>query len=49
MIVKSVKTFVEKVCKEEYGHLVLLCIFDVVDDTKLVHKVIIEVRHSCFF
>lgn len=47
MIVKSFKTYVSKICKEEYGHMVLLALFDVVDDTKLVHKVILEVRYSC--
>ena len=40
-IVKSLKTFVEKTACEEYGHLVLLAIFDTVDDTKLVGKAIV--------
>jgi len=40
-IIKSLKTFVEKTCFEEYGHLVLMAIFDTVDDTKLVGKAII--------
>ena len=44
MIVKSFKTFVAKICQEEYGHLVLLALFDVVDDTKLVQKAILDVR-----
>ena len=43
MIVKSFKSFVAKICKEEYGHLVLLALFDVVDDTKLVQKALIDV------
>ena len=40
-IVKSLKTFVVKTACEQYGHLVLLAIFDAVDDTKLVGKAII--------
>jgi len=40
-IVKSLKTFVEKTACEEYGHMVLMGIFDTVDDTKLVGKAII--------
>jgi len=47
VIVKSFKTFVAKICKEEYGHLVLLALFDVVDDTKLVQKAILDVRFYC--
>ena len=43
-MIKSFKTFVTRICQEEYGHRVLLTLFDVVDDTKLVSKVIIEVR-----
>lgn len=42
VIVKSMKTFVLKVCKEEYGHMVLLAMFDSVDDTKIVFKVVLE-------
>ncbi|XP_022097132.1 pumilio homolog 3-like isoform X2 [Acanthaster planci] len=41
-IIKSFKTFVVKICKEEFGHLVLLALFDCVDDTLLVRKVIID-------
>ncbi|XP_071800235.1 pumilio homolog 3-like [Asterias amurensis] len=41
-IIKSFKTFVCKISKEEYGHQVLLALFDCVDDTVLVRKVIIE-------
>ena len=40
-IIKSLKTFVLKTACEEYGHLVLMAIFDAVDDTKLVSKAII--------
>jgi len=39
-ILKSFKTFVGKICKEEFGHLVMLCLFDVFDDTVLVKKAI---------
>lgn len=46
-IVKSLKTLVRKVCFEEYGHLVLLAIFDSVDDTVLVSSVILkEIREN---
>lgn len=38
LILKSFKTHVAKICKEEYGHLVMLALFDVVDDTVLVKK-----------
>ena len=43
------KTFVIKICMEEYGHLVLLAMFDCVDDTKLVQKAIIDVRIFTIF
>ena len=43
MIIKSFKPYISKICKEEYGHLVLLTLFDVVDDTKLVQKAILTV------
>ncbi|KAK3766895.1 hypothetical protein RRG08_040418 [Elysia crispata] len=39
---KSLKTHVAKVCMEEQGHLLLLAIFDCVDDTVLVQKVILD-------
>ncbi|ORX64151.1 ARM repeat-containing protein [Basidiobolus meristosporus CBS 931.73] len=42
VIVKSFKPFVQKICQEEYGHMVLLRLFDVVDDTVLVNKNIIS-------
>jgi len=41
-IIKSFKTFVLKICKEEYGHLVMLSLFDVIDDTVLVKKAILS-------
>lgn len=37
-ILKSFKTYVLKICKEEFGHLVMLALFDVFDDTVLVKK-----------
>ncbi|XP_074640966.1 pumilio homolog 3-like [Tubulanus polymorphus] len=42
LIIKSLKTHVVKICKEEYGHLLLLAIFDVVDDTVLIKKAILD-------
>ncbi|XP_028404711.1 pumilio homolog 3-like [Dendronephthya gigantea] len=47
VIVKSLKGYVTKICKEEYGHLVLLALFDCVDDTVLVQKVIIAEMVTC--
>eukprot|EP00088_Acartia_fossae_P010996 TRINITY_DN1550_c0_g1_i10.p1 TRINITY_DN1550_c0_g1~~TRINITY_DN1550_c0_g1_i10.p1 ORF type:complete len:679 (-),score=235.53 TRINITY_DN1550_c0_g1_i10:362-2398(-) len=40
-IIKSFKTFMLKTAQEEYGHMVLLGIFDSVDDTKIVGKAVI--------
>lgn len=45
-MVRSFKTYVTKICREEYGHLVLLAMFDSIDDTKLVVKFIIDVRYG---
>ena len=42
-MLKAMKDYAEKICCEEYGHLVLLKAFDVVDDTVAVSKYIIEV------
>lgn len=44
---KSFKTHVPKICKDEYGYLVLVALFDTVDDTKLVGKIILEVKKTC--
>ena len=44
-MLKAMKDYVEKICCEEYGHLVLLRAFDVVDDTVAVSKCILEVLH----
>lgn len=48
IMVKSMKTHVLKVCKEEHGHFFLLSIFDSVDDTILVQKAILDVSWHCF-
>jgi len=40
-IIKNFKTFMLKTAQEEYGHMVLLGIFDSVDDTKIVGKAVI--------
>ncbi|ELW64500.1 hypothetical protein TREES_T100006624 [Tupaia chinensis] len=42
VIVKTMKTYVEKVANGQYSHLVLLAAFDCVDDTKLVSQIIIS-------
>ena len=47
-IIKSFKTFIEKTCYEEFGHLVLMAIFDTVDDTKLVGKAVLGEMADCF-
>ncbi|KAF9112363.1 pumilio domain member 6 [Mortierella sp. AM989] len=40
-MLKTMKPFVVKICKEEYGHMVMLRMFDVVDDTVLMTKAIL--------
>lgn len=42
VIVKSLKGHVVKICKEEAGHMLLLAIFDCVDDTVLLQKAILD-------
>ncbi|XP_075453256.1 pumilio homolog 3 isoform X2 [Ascaphus truei] len=42
VIVKTLKTFVEKMATGEFSHLVLLAMFDCIDDTKLVKQLIIS-------
>nr|XP_056704113.1 pumilio homolog 3 [Euleptes europaea] len=42
VIVKTMKTYVEKVAIGEFSHLVLLAVFDCIDDTKLVKQLIIS-------
>ena len=53
IIIKSFKSLVCKICKEENGHIVLMAIFDSVDDTVLVRKAILSVSffliHSYYF
>lgn len=49
MIVKSFKSFVRKICLEENGHIVLMAVFDSVDDTVLVRKALLSVRPSVGF
>lgn len=44
VIVKSLKGFVAKLCVEEHGHLFLLALFDAVDDTVLVGKIVLKVN-----
>ena len=41
-MLKSFKTYVAKICKEENGHLVMMALFDSVDDTVMVKKAIIS-------
>ena len=43
MIVKSFKSLVRKICAEENGHVVMMAVFDTVDDTVLVKKHILSV------
>jgi len=39
-IIKSFKTYVPKICGEQYGYMVLLAAFDCIDDTKLLSNAI---------
>ncbi|XP_037070899.1 pumilio homolog 3-like isoform X2 [Pollicipes pollicipes] len=41
-IVKSLKTYAQKACTDEHGFLVMLALFDVVDDTRLVRKALLD-------
>jgi hypothetical protein len=47
------KSFFVKMALEEHGHLVILALFDSVDDTKFVSKAVIEVsfilKKSAYF
>ena len=43
VIVKSFKPYVKKICLEENGHVVMMGVFDTVDDTVLVRKAILSV------
>jgi len=47
IIVKTMKNLVVKICTEEFGYMLLLAIFDSVDDTILISNVIIkEIKKS---
>ncbi|CAF2570223.1 unnamed protein product [Rotaria sp. Silwood2] len=48
LLIKSLKSFVVKIAKEEQGYPVLWTIFDVIDDTKLVSKIILQELMSNF-
>nr|XP_013801042.1 PREDICTED: pumilio domain-containing protein KIAA0020 homolog [Apteryx mantelli mantelli] len=42
VIVKTMKTYIEKIATGEFSHLVLLAAFDCIDDTKLVKQLIVS-------
>jgi len=44
LIMKSLKGHVMEVAKSEHGHLMLLALFDTVDDTVLLKKVSMNCR-----
>ncbi|NWR04434.1 PUM3 protein, partial [Paradoxornis webbianus] len=47
VIVKTMKSYIEKIATGEFSHLVLLAAFDCIDDTKLVKQLIIsEIKAS---
>ncbi|KAL3820143.1 hypothetical protein ACJIZ3_006048 [Penstemon smallii] len=45
-IIKGMKSHVQKIAQDKFGSIVLVCIFSVVDDTKLVSKIIIRELES---
>ncbi|KAL3812975.1 hypothetical protein ACJIZ3_014243 [Penstemon smallii] len=45
-IIKGMKSHVQKIAQDKFGSMVLVCIFSVVDDTKLVSKIIIRELES---
>ncbi|KAK4484228.1 hypothetical protein RD792_011452 [Penstemon davidsonii] len=45
-IIKGMKSHVQKIAHDKFGSMVLVCIFSVVDDTKLVSKIIIRELES---
>ena len=47
LLIKSFKSFVVKIAKEEQGYPILWTAFDVIDDTKLVSKIILQVQTRC--
>ncbi|XP_078425454.1 pumilio homolog 3 [Cetorhinus maximus] len=42
VIVKTMKTYIEKIASGEFSHLVLMAAFDCIDDTKLVKQIILS-------
>lgn len=42
VIIKTMKTYIEKIATGEFSHLVLLAAFDSIDDTKLVKQLVIS-------
>lgn len=44
LIMKNLKGHVKEVAKSEHGHLMLLALFDTVDDTVLLRKVCVNFR-----
>ncbi|NXX75801.1 PUM3 protein, partial [Urocolius indicus] len=42
VIVKTMKTYIEKIATGEFSHLVLLAAFDCIDDTKLMKQLVIS-------
>jgi pumilio family protein 6 len=48
LLIRSLKSFVVKIAKEEQGYPVLWTIFDIVDDTKLVSKIVLQELMSNF-
>ncbi|PRD32724.1 UNVERIFIED_CONTAM: pum3, partial [Trichonephila clavipes] len=49
VIVRSMKTFVAKIAMEEHGHMVLLALFDCLDDTAIMEKIVIKELVSQLF
>ncbi|XP_024030000.1 pumilio homolog 24 isoform X1 [Morus notabilis] len=41
-LLKGMKGFIKKIAHDQYGSLVLVCILSIVDDTKLVTKIVIQ-------
>ncbi|KAJ7388907.1 hypothetical protein OS493_035054 [Desmophyllum pertusum] len=46
ILIKSFKSYYVKICKEEFGHLVLLALFDCIDDTVLAKKIMFSEIHD---
>ncbi|XP_069481839.1 pumilio homolog 3 isoform X2 [Ambystoma mexicanum] len=47
VIIKTMKTYIEKIATGEFSHLVLLAAFDCIDDTKLVKQLVISEMIGC--